>query len=104
MDVQAPAVFVLMNDCGYGVIRNIQDAQYEGRHVYSTLLTPDFGLVCRAVGLPYEHIARADDFLEALDRAIARSGPGPVEVDMTAIGPFTESFAGLPAGAAGGKK
>ena len=41
---------IVMNDRGYGVIRNIQDAQYEGRHVYSNILTPDFSLVCKAVG------------------------------------------------------
>ena len=34
-------------------------------------------------------------------RALAERGPQLVEVDMTAIGPFAESFAGPPAGAAG---
>jgi acetolactate synthase-1/2/3 large subunit len=34
---------------------------------------------------------------------LAASGPQMIEVDMIAIGPFAESFAGPPAGAAGGK-
>ena len=101
VEAAAPVVFVLMNDRGYGVIRNIQDAQYGGRHVYANLLTPDFGLICQAVGLPHQRIARATDFVAALDGALATNGPCMIEVDMIAIGPFAESFAGPPAGAAG---
>jgi acetolactate synthase-1/2/3 large subunit len=41
-----------------------------------------------------------EDFAPALDRALAASGPQLVEVDMVAIGPFAEAFAGPPAGAA----
>ncbi|WP_137181053.1 thiamine pyrophosphate-binding protein [Roseomonas sp. AR75] len=95
------AVFVLMNDRGYGVIRNIQDAQYGGRQHYASILTPDFALVCKAVGLPHARVARAEEFGAALDAALAAAGPRMIEVDMVAIGPFAESFAGPPAGAAG---
>lgn len=101
VEMRAETVFVLMNDRGYGVIRNIQDAQYGGRHEYSNILTPDFSLVCAAVGLPHERVAAAADFAAALDRALAAPGPAMIEVDMLAIGPFAESFAGPPAGAAG---
>ena len=46
--------FILMNDRGYGVIRNIQDAQFGGRRHYADLHTPDFGLICAAAfGLPH---------------------------------------------------
>ncbi len=101
VEMAAPAVFVLMNDRGYGVIRNIQDAQYGGRHAYSNILTPDFALLCQAVGLPHARVQRAEDFAAALDAALAADGPRMIEVDMVAIGPFAESFAGPPAGAAG---
>ena len=102
VEMEAPIAFVLMNDRGYGVIRNIQDAQYGGRHVFSNILTPDFSLICQAVGLPHIRVASVDAFAPALDRAIAAAGPCLVEVDMTAIGAFAQSFAGPPAGAAGG--
>jgi acetolactate synthase-1/2/3 large subunit len=95
------AVFVLMNDQGYGVIRNIQDAQYGGRQHYASILTPDFGLICQAMGLPHARVSRTEDFAAALDAALAAPGPRMIEVDMVAIGPFAESFAGPPAGAAG---
>ncbi|MBS0246244.1 MAG: thiamine pyrophosphate-binding protein [Proteobacteria bacterium] len=101
VEMQANMVFVLMNDKGYGVIRNIQDAQYGGRHVYSNILTPDFALLCAAVGLPHERVTDVAAFETALDRAIAAPGPCLIEIDMVAIGPFGQSFAGPPAGAAG---
>jgi acetolactate synthase-1/2/3 large subunit len=101
VDSSANVVFVMMNDRGYGVIRNIQDAQYNGRRVYADILTPDFSLICKAVGLPHERIAKIGDFEAAFDRALAASGPRMIEIDMVAIGPFSQSFAGPPAGAAG---
>jgi len=103
VEMQADMVFVLMNDRGYGVIRNIQDAQYGGRHVYADILTPNFSLICQAVGLPHCRVSDVADFPAALEAALAASGPQMIEIDMIAIGPFAESFAGPPAGAAGGK-
>ncbi len=100
-EARAPVTFVLMNDGGYGVIRNIQDAQYGGRHVYANLLTPDFALVCAAIGMRHLRISDVADFPAALDATLTADGPCMVEVDMRAIGPFAESFAGPPAGAAG---
>jgi acetolactate synthase-1/2/3 large subunit len=99
-DAKAEIVFVLMNDRGYGVIRNIQDAQFGGRRHYADLHTPDFGLISAALGIKHQKVSRIDEFPAAFDRALAASGPQLVEVDMVAIGPFAESFAGPPAGAA----
>ncbi len=101
VEMQAEIVFVLMNDKGYGVIRNIQDAQYGGRRVYADILTPNFALLCQSVGLPHQRISDLAEFEAALDGAIAASGPRMIEIDMGAIGPFSQSFAGPPAGAAG---
>jgi acetolactate synthase-1/2/3 large subunit len=94
-------VLILMNDRGYGVIRNIQDAQFDGRRHYADLHTPDFKLLAASFGLRYQRVADIDDFSNALDRALLAGGPQLVEVDMVAIGPFAQSFAGPPAGAAG---
>lgn len=103
VDASLPITFVLMNDAAYGVIENIQDAQYQGRRHYSKLKTPDFGLLCQSIDMPHVRVARIEDFPQALDATLGRTGPAVVEVDMVAIGPFAESFAGPPAGAAGGK-
>lgn len=102
VEEKANIVFVLMNDRAYGVIKNIQDAQYEGRHHYSALRTPEFPLLCRSIGLAHKAVSRVAEFAGALDEAMSSAGPIMLEVEMTRIGPFASQFAGPPAGAAGG--
>jgi acetolactate synthase-1/2/3 large subunit len=93
---QADITIVLMNDAGYGVIKNIQDAQYGGRKVYADMGNPDFAQLCASMGVPHEAVNAPEQFAAAFDRAMAATGPAMVEVDMTAIGPFTRPFAGPP--------
>ncbi len=89
-------VFVVMNDKGYGVIRNIQDARFGGRRHYADLHMPEFADLSRTMGLPFHRVAEAAEMAPALDTALAVDGPALVEIDMTAIGPFARSFAGPP--------
>jgi acetolactate synthase-1/2/3 large subunit len=89
-------VLVAMNDRGYGVIRNIWDAQYGGRRAYSDLVTPDFEKLCSAYGLRFLKVARSGDFRPVLEQAFDQHGPVLVEVDMNAIGPYPTAFAGPP--------
>lgn len=103
-DEDCDIVVVLMNDQAYGVISNIQDAQFEGRRAYCRLRTPDFGRLAGSFGLAHVRVDRIDDFAPAFDRALATPGAVLLEVDMTAIGPFAQPFGGPPAGAAGGAK
>jgi acetolactate synthase-1/2/3 large subunit len=100
IDAKINIVLILMNDRGYGVIRNIQDAQFGGRRHYADLHTPDFRLLATSFGLRHQRVSDVDDFANALDRALLAGGPQLVEVDMVAIGPFAQAFAGPPAGAA----
>lgn len=104
VDEQAPLVYVLMNDQAYGVIENIQDAQYDSRRHYSKVAVPEFGAFCGSIGMPHVKVGAVDDFEAALQEALAAEGPRLIEVDMCAIGPFAEAFAGPPAGAAGKKE
>ncbi len=101
VDEGANVTFVLMNDAAYGVIENIQDAQYGGRRHYSALKTPNFAKLCDAMDLPHSKVTDITAFADTFDASMQVQGPSLVEVDMTAIGPFAESFAGPPAGAAG---
>ena len=87
---------ILMNDCGYGVIRNIQDAQYGGRQHYSDVRPPDFARTAGAYGIRHTCVRDPDTFSAALQEAIAHPGFAIVEVDMQAIGPFGRAFAGPP--------
>ena len=101
VEEQANLVYVLMNDRAYGVIKNIQDAQYDGRQSYAELMTPDFAVLCKAIGLEHRLIDHEGKFADALDACLAVKGPVMLEVDMKAIGDFAQPFAGPPAGAAG---
>ncbi len=85
---------VLFNDRGYGVLRGVQDRQFEGRRIGVDLATPDFLKLSDAFGLPAERVSTVDAFVPALQRALDVDGPALIDVDLTAIGPPT---AGRPA-------
>ncbi len=87
---------VVMNDGGYGVIRNIQDARFEGRHFLADLATPSFAQLAAAFGLPASAVHSAAEFGAALDQFAGTRGPALIEVDMRAIGTYAAAFAGSP--------
>jgi acetolactate synthase-1/2/3 large subunit len=93
---RANIAFIVMNDGGYGVIRNIQDAHYGGRRAYADLVTPDFAKLAGSIGLWHRRVDSVARFEEAFAAALAAPGPAMVEVDMTALGPFAKPFAGPP--------
>jgi acetolactate synthase-1/2/3 large subunit len=93
---KADVLIVLMNDRGYGVIRNIWDAQYGGRRAYADLHTPDFALLARSMALKHHCIGHAAQFQPVLQQAFAQRGPVLVEVDMVSVGPYATAFAGPP--------
>ncbi len=89
---RADVVFVVMNDSGYGVIRHIQDALYEGRHFYGDLLAPDWEHLARLVGIPFGRVRAPDQLDRVMRTALAAAGPALVEVDMAAIGAYPRYF------------
>ncbi len=93
---QAQLVVLLMNDRRYGVIRNIQDAVYGGRHCYVDLHTPDFAVLCASLQAGYLRLDQPARTEAVLRQALAMPGPVVVEVDMPAWGDFPVKFAGPP--------
>ncbi len=93
---KADVLLVVMNDRGYGVIRNIWDAHYGGRRAYADLHTPQFDLVARSLGLRYHSVKDRAEFQPVLGAAFAQPGPVLIEVDMVAVGPYAVAFAGPP--------
>jgi acetolactate synthase-1/2/3 large subunit len=87
---------LLMNDAGYGVIRNIQDAYYGGRRGYTDLRNPDFAQLIGSFGARHARVADAAALSAAMDAALARRGVDVIEVDMTRFGVFGVNFAGPP--------
>ena len=92
----ANVAIILMNDRGYGVIRNIQDAQYGGRRYFSDLHTPDFAQHAQSIGMPYRQVTDLTHVAQALAEVMAQQGPSLIEIDMNRIGPFAKHFAGPP--------
>lgn len=93
---QADVVYLLMNDQRYGVIQNIQDAQYGGRRCYVDLHTPDYAQLCAALQLGHARVSDLAQLGAALDKALSARGPFILEIDMLAIGSFKTAFAGPP--------
>ncbi len=91
---KADLVVVLMNDSRYGVIRNIQDDLYGGRHCYVDLHTPDFSQFCASLQVAHYRLDDPAQTDAVLAQAFAAKGPVVVEVDMNAWGPFAVKFAG----------
>ena len=74
---KADLVIVLMNDKGYGVIKNIQDAQYGGRRCYVDLHTPDYALLCKSLALPHACVKSLAELEARLDRGAGQGRPLP---------------------------
>lgn len=93
---KANVMIVLMNDQCYGVIRNIQDAQYGGRRMFVDLHQPDFAQFCASFGMTHRRISSLDHADDIIREGLAIDGPVLVEVDMLSVGSFATAFAGPP--------
>jgi acetolactate synthase-1/2/3 large subunit len=92
----ANLIIILMNDKGYGVIKNIQDAEYGGRRRYADLHTPDYAVLSSALGIPHARINNLTEIAAGLRTAIDHSGTFLLEIDMLSIGNFKTAFSGSP--------
>lgn len=93
---QADMLLIVMNDRGYGVIRNIQDAKFGGRKYYVDLHTPAFGDLARSLGWRHTRLDSVANMERVVAQVVEDTGPRMLEVDMVAIGPFASAFAGPP--------
>ncbi|WP_257350527.1 thiamine pyrophosphate-binding protein [Pseudalkalibacillus decolorationis] len=93
-----PIIIVLFDDEGYGVLRNIQDAAY-GRRVAVDLLSPDFVMLAKSMGIAAEKVNSPEEFSTELQAAVSRQKPSMIVVDMEAVGPMAKPFGGPPGAA-----
>ena len=96
----APVVAIVFDDSAYGVLRNIQDAHFEGRRIGVNLQSPDFVTIARAFGWNSERARSAEEFRKAFRAAVESRQPWMVVVDSNSIGPMKKIFAGPDGGAA----
>jgi acetolactate synthase-1/2/3 large subunit len=97
---KAPIVVILFDDHGYGVLRNIQNAHFEGRRIGVDFQSPDFVSIARAFGFESERVRSPEEFRSAFSKAVKSSEPWMVVVDSNSIGPMKTIFAGPDGGAA----
>ncbi len=91
-----PVVVLLFDDGGYGILRNIQDRQYE-RRIGVELGHPDFSALARSMGVASERVDTVAGYRKAIEAALGRAASGApqlVEVDLAAIGPMASPFIG----------
>src|SRR6516162_3312473 len=96
----APIVIVLFDDQGYGVLRNIQNAHFEGRKIGVDLRSPDYLEVARGFGFESERVKSPEEFRSLFARAVKAREPWMIVVDSNSIGPMKKIFAGPEGGAA----
>ena len=87
VELDLPIVWVVMNNNGYGTIAGLQMAHYE--LTYGTMFpgeigdrVPDYAAIARAYGADGVTIERADEFLPALEAALASGRPTVLDVPM----------------------
>ena len=95
-----PIVIVCFDDNGYGVLRNIQNAHFEGRRIGVDLQSPDYVTVARGFGFNSERVKSAQEFRKVFARAVQSREAWMVVVDSNAIGPMKTIFSGPDGGAA----
>jgi acetolactate synthase-1/2/3 large subunit len=83
-----PIVICVFNDRGYGVLRSIEAARFEGRQFGVDLATPDFAAVARGMGLMAETVKGVDEFRSAFARAVDAPGPVLLDIDMSSLQPM----------------
>ncbi|PYS51771.1 MAG: thiamine pyrophosphate-binding protein [Acidobacteria bacterium] len=95
----APIVVILFDDQGYGVLRNIQNAHFDGKTFGVDFQSPDYVASARAFGFNSERVRSAEEFRRAFSQAVKSRQPWMVVVESNAIGPMTKIFAGPEGGA-----
>jgi acetolactate synthase-1/2/3 large subunit len=95
-----PIVLIVFDDSGYGVLRNIQNAHFEGRRIGVDLQSPDYVAVARGFGLDSDRVKTAREFRTAFSAAVQSRAPRLIVVDSNSIGPMKTIFAGPDGGAA----
>jgi acetolactate synthase-1/2/3 large subunit len=83
-----PVVICLFNDRGYGVLRNIEARQFDGRNFGVDLATPDFPALAKSMGVQAVRVADPAEFESRFREAIASGGPWLLDIDLLALSPL----------------
>ncbi len=85
---QIPAVVIVFNDGGYGVLRGLQSAQFDGRFNGTELHTPDFVKLAESMGVAGLHADNVEELDERLSAAMKMTGPVLIELNANNMRPI----------------
>ncbi|MEO6955676.1 MAG: thiamine pyrophosphate-binding protein [Antricoccus sp.] len=80
-----PLTVCVFNDHGYGILRAIQGATYDGDLHDVDLATPDFAALARSCGIEGVSVSTAEDFAAAFAASVQRDGPTVIDIDIRAF-------------------
>ncbi|KAB7709116.1 acetolactate synthase [Bacillus aerolatus] len=75
-----PVVTIVANNNMYGTIRMHQEKHFPNRVVGTSLSNPNFAKMAMLVGAHGEQVAKNEDFIPALERALSSGRPAVIEV------------------------
>ena len=79
-DEKLPIVFVVMNNRRLGMVRQMQDESFGGRHLGTVITSPDFTKLAKAYGLSAWRVTDGAKLGETVRRAVKSRRPSLVEV------------------------
>ena len=75
---------IVMNNTKLGMVRELQDKNYEGRHSGVDLTgSPDFNLLAQAYGIPHNCISNMSEAQDAIDEMLRTDGPFLLECTVS---------------------
>ncbi len=89
---RVPVIICLFNNQGYGVLRYIQSARFDGRQTGVDLVTPDFVKVAEGMGVKGISVKTLDEFEPAFAEAMAHDGPVLLDIDQSNLEPMKLGF------------
>jgi acetolactate synthase-1/2/3 large subunit len=74
MEQKTDVKIIILNNGYLGMVRQWQTLFFDGRFAGTPMLSPDYGLIARAYGIPYQKVTELDQVDAAIRTAIAHEG------------------------------
>ena len=79
MEQQSPVKMILMNNHYLGNVRQWQDMFWKRRKSFTKMMNPNYELIARGYGIPYQAVVERGDLGAAVERMLATEGPFVLE-------------------------
>ena len=75
MEQHAPVKMILMNNHYLGNVRQWQDMFWQRRKSFTKMLNPDYALIAKGYGIPYQVVIDRQDLGTAIEKMLTTKGP-----------------------------